>query len=143
MTKIKTSLRGVWASFLATMHVLSVLVRMQLKEKMDVSYLRSPRKTIFKAVWFIIEFAGITALISVVFYFVKVFGLFSLVHDIPVPVVSIVFAVMLLLSLITDTVGQRIGSTATSTAPSAVRWFAFPGEKARSPLLAPNAGKSS
>jgi len=105
MTKKKASIQGVWASFLAAMHVLFVLVRMQLKEKMDVSYLRSLRQTIFKAVWFVIEFAGVTALISLVFYFVKAFGLLSLVHDIPVAAVSIIFAVMLLLSLITDTVG--------------------------------------
>ena len=105
MTKKKASLKGAWASFLSAVRVLFVLVRMQLKEKMDVSYLRSLKQTIFKAVWFVIEFAGVTALISVVFYFVKMFGLFSLVHDIPVSVVSIIFAVMLLLSLVTDTVG--------------------------------------
>lgn len=105
MTDKKASLKGAWASFLSALRVLFVLVRMQLKEKIDVSYLRSLKQTIFKIVWFVIEFAGVTALISVVFYFVKMFGLFSLVHDIPVPVVSIIFAVMLLLSLITDTVG--------------------------------------
>ena len=105
MTKARPSLKEAWASFLSAMHVLFVLVRMQLKEKLDVSYLRSLRKTIFKTVWFIVEFVGVTALITVAFYFVKLFGLFSLVHDIPVSVISIIFAVMLLLSLITDTVG--------------------------------------
>lgn len=105
MTKKKASFQETWVSFLSAVRVLFVLVRMQLKEKMDVSYLRSLKQTIFKTVWFIIEFVGVTALISVVFYFVKMFGLFSLVHDIPVAVISIIFAVMLLLSLITDTVG--------------------------------------
>lgn len=105
MTKKKASFKDAWASFLSALRVLFVLVKMQLKEKMDVSYLRSLKQTVFKAVWFAIEFAAVTALVSVLFYFVKVFGLFSLVHDIPVSVVSIIFAVMLLLSLITDTVG--------------------------------------
>ena len=54
MTKKKASIQGVWASFLAAMHVLFVLVRMQLKEKMDASYPRSLRQTIFKTVWFAI-----------------------------------------------------------------------------------------
>lgn len=105
MTKTKASPKEAWASFLSAVHVLFVLVRMQLKEKLDLSYLRSLRKTIFKTVWFVIEFVGVTALITVAFYFVKMFGLFSLVHDIPVSVISIIFAVMLLLSLVTDTVG--------------------------------------
>ena len=84
---------------------LSTLVKMQLKEKMDLGYLRSKRKLVFKLAWLFIEFAAITAVIAVIFYFVKLLGLFSLVHDIPVSVVSLVFGVMLLLSLITDTIG--------------------------------------
>ena len=84
---------------------LSTLVKMQLKEKMDMSFLRSTRQLIFKLVWLIIEFAAITAALTVVFHFVKLLGLFSLVHDIPVSVISLIFAVMLLLSIVTDTVG--------------------------------------
>ena len=78
---------------------------MQLKEKMDLGYLRSKRKLIFKVVWLFIEFAAITAIITVIFHFVKMLGLFSLTHDIPVSVISLAFGIMLLLSLITDTVG--------------------------------------
>lgn len=84
---------------------LTTLVKMQLKEKMDMSFLRSTRTIIFKIVWLLIEFAAITAVITVVFNYVKLLGLFSLVRDIPVSVISIIFAVMLLLSLVTDTVG--------------------------------------
>jgi ABC-2 type transport system permease protein len=78
---------------------------MQLKEKMDLSYLRSTRRLIFKLVWLLIEFAAITAVLTLLFHYVKLLGLFSLVHDIPVSVISIVFALMLLLSVVTDTVG--------------------------------------
>ncbi len=81
------------------------LVRMQLKEKLDLSYFRSTRQLIFKLVWMIVEFAAITAAISVVFYFVKLLGLFSLVNDIPVSVIALIFGIMLLLSVVTDTVG--------------------------------------
>ncbi len=105
MTKTGLKKGGFAESLRESFRALITLVKMQLKEKMDLSYLRTPRKLIFKLVWLVIEFAGITALISVAFYFIKLLGLFSLVQDIPVSVISIVFAVMLLLSLVTDTLG--------------------------------------
>ena len=88
-----------------SVRALITLVKMQLKEKMDLSYLRSTRGLIFKIVWLLIEFAAITAVLTVLFNYVKLLGLFSLVHDIPVSVISIIFAVMLFLSIVTDTVG--------------------------------------
>ena len=103
MTKTGLKKGGFAESLRESFKALTTLVKMQLKEKMDLSYLRTPRKLIFKLVWLVIEFAGITALISVAFYFIKLLGLFSLVQDIPVSVISIAFAVMLLLSLVTDT----------------------------------------
>ena len=105
MTKTKLKKDGFITSFLEGWRALVTLVKMQLKEKMDLGYMRSKRKLIFKLTWLFIEFAAITAIISVVFYFVKLLGLFSLVHDIPVSVISLVFGVMLLLSLVTDTIG--------------------------------------
>ena len=92
-------------SFGESFKALKTLVRMQLREKMDLGYTGSLRKLIFKAAWLLIEFVGITAVIAVIFFFIKMLGLFSLVHDIPVSVVSLVFSIMLLLSLITDTIG--------------------------------------
>ena len=93
------------STFFESWHALATLVRMQLKEKMDMSYLRSTRKLIFKIVWLLIEFASVTAVLYVLFRYIKILGLFSLVRDIPVSVISILFAVMLTLSVITDTVG--------------------------------------
>lgn len=97
--------KGAGGSFAHSLRVLSTLIRMQLKEKTDAGRTRSLRRTIFKTVWTLIEFSAITAIITVVFSFVKLLGLFSLVHDIPVSVISLVFCLMLALSLITDTVG--------------------------------------
>ena len=99
------NVRQVIPAFLESWRALSTLVKMQLKEKMDMSYLRSIRKSIFKIVWLLIEFAAITAVLYLVFHYVKLLGLFSLVRDIPVSVISIIFAIMLLFSVITDTVG--------------------------------------
>ncbi len=105
MTKRKLKKDGFITTFLENWRALVTLVKMQLKEKMDLGYLRSKRKLIFKTTWLFIEFAAITAIIAVVFHFVKLLGLFSLVHDIPVSVISLAFGIMLLLSLVTDTIG--------------------------------------
>ena len=104
MTKAKRK-PPIFESLAESWHALLTLVKMQLKEKMDLSYLRSTRRLIFKVVWFIIEFAAITAILAVVFYFIKLLRLFSLVENIPVSVISILFSLMLLLSVVTDTVG--------------------------------------
>lgn len=105
MTKCKHKKGEMRESILNGFRALITLVKMQLKEKMDLGYFRSKRKMIFKLTWLLIEFAAITAIISVMFYFVKLFGLFSLVRDIPVSVISLIFGFMLLLSVVTDTVG--------------------------------------
>ena len=95
MTKTKLKKDGFITSFLEGWRALVTLVKMQLKEKMDFSYMRSKRKLIFKLTWLFIEFAAITAIIAVVFYFVKLINLVSPNHDIPVSVISVVFGVML------------------------------------------------
>ena len=105
MTKLNNTKDSFRDTLSESWRALSTLVKMQLKEKMDMSYLRSVKGIIFKLVWLLIEFAAITAVIAVVFNYVKLLGLFSLVKDIPVSVISIIFAVMLALSIVTDTVG--------------------------------------
>lgn len=105
MTKMKTAKSGFLEGLADSWRALVTLVKMQLKEKMDLSYLRSTKRLIFKVVWLLIEFAAITVALTLVFNFIKILGLFSLVRDIPVSVISIVFAVMLFLSVLTDTFG--------------------------------------
>ena len=105
MTAESTKKSGFFKSLSESLRALKTLVKMQLKEKMDLGYTRSLRSLIFKITWLLIEFVAITAVITVIFYFVKLLSLFSLVHDIPVSVVSFAFSIMLLLSLITDTIG--------------------------------------
>ena len=53
------------------------LIAMQLKEKMDLSFLRSGRKTLFKIVWLLGEFAAVTAICYLVIYLVKLLGISS------------------------------------------------------------------
>ena len=105
MTKNKLKKGGLMESLTKGFKSLITLVKMQLKEKLDLGYLSSKRKLIFKLVWLIVEFAAVTAIITVIFHFIKLFGLLSLVHDIPVSVISLIFGLMLLLSVVTDTIG--------------------------------------
>ena len=105
MTTKKIKKGGFWESTSENLRALKTLVSMQLKEKMDFGYTRSVRGLVFKIAWLFIEFAAITAIIAVAFYAIKLLGLFSLVHDIPVSVVSLVFTVILGLSLVSDTLG--------------------------------------
>ena len=72
MTKVKNNSR-LLDSFRESWRALITLVKMQLKEKMDMSYLRSVRKLIFKLVWLIIEFAAITAVLTIIFTLVSGF----------------------------------------------------------------------
>ena len=105
MTTKKLKKGGFRESVSENLSALKTLVSMQLKEKMDFGYTRSLRSLIFKIAWLVIEFVAITAIIAVVFFAIKLLGLFSLVHDIPVSVISLLFFIMLALSLITDTIG--------------------------------------
>ena len=105
MTNVKNTKQGFFTNFLEAWRSLVTLVKMQVKEKMDLSYLRSVKRLITKIVWLIVEFVGITFAINLVFKYLMLMGLFSLVHDLPVPVITLIFSVMLLFSVITDTVG--------------------------------------
>ncbi|MCR5553301.1 MAG: hypothetical protein K6F08_00940, partial [bacterium] len=57
--------------------LLNPLVMMQLKDKVDFSYLKSRKKTIFKTVFSVATFVLITALIYLLFNIVVGLGLFS------------------------------------------------------------------
>ena len=56
---------------------LKPLVMMQLKDKIDFSYLKSAKKTIFKIIYSILLFVVLTAVIYLMFSLVISFGLFS------------------------------------------------------------------
>lgn len=56
---------------------LKTLVMLQIKDKIDLSFLKSKRKTLFKTIYSILLFAGITAIIYLLFSLVVSFGIFS------------------------------------------------------------------
>ncbi|MBQ7643049.1 MAG: hypothetical protein IJS67_04015, partial [Clostridia bacterium] len=78
---------------------LFTLTVMQLKEKTELGFSGNFVKSLFKVVYFVLEFALVTAVCFVLFYFCRLLGVFSLISDVPVSVVSIVFLLMLTLSV--------------------------------------------
>ena len=92
------------------MKSLFILVMMQLKEQMNFRRLKGENAKFFSAlltvVVAIVKFAAVTALCYAFLLVAKQLGLFSFA-DFPIPdtVISIVFSVMLLFSIISCTVG--------------------------------------
>ena len=89
-----------------SLSVLKTLTVMQLKEKMDVSYLRSMKKTLFHVIFFILQFVAIAAICYLLFWAVNLLKVFdSFTGSVPVPVLTTVMTVMLGLSVIFTTIG--------------------------------------
>ncbi len=84
---------------------LKTLVLMQLKDKVDFSYLKSFKKTLFKVVFTILKFAIITGLIYVGFMVLSYFRLVSSFMGIPQDFLTVVFTIMYALSIIACTFG--------------------------------------
>ncbi len=87
------------------MRNLRTLVMMQLKDKIDFSFLKSKQKTIFKVVFTILKFAIITGLIYLGFSLVSGMRLVSLLPGIPVEVLTIIITLMMGLSILACTFG--------------------------------------
>lgn len=78
---------------------------MQLKDKVDFSYLKSFKKTLFKIVATLLKFVIITGLIYVGFMVLSFFRLVSSFMGIPQDFLTLVFTIMYTLSIITCTFG--------------------------------------
>lgn len=84
---------------------LKALVMMQLKDKMDLSFLKNRRRLIFKCVLSVLLVAAVTAVIYVLFALAVNMRIFSFWAELPVTVVGVVFIVMFLLSVLSATAG--------------------------------------
>ena len=91
--------------FAKTFSSLKTLTMMQLKEKMDFSRIRTGKQKLFHGIYFLLEFVAVTAICYLLLYAAKLLALFSLVGDIPVSVMAIVFGGMTLLSIIFTMLG--------------------------------------
>ena len=79
---------------------LKPLVMMQLKDKLDLGYLKNKKEAITKIVLSILAFVVITAVIYVLFTLSKMFNIFHLISIIPVSVIVVIFTVMEILALL-------------------------------------------
>ena len=79
------------------------IVMMQLKEKIDLSYLKSKKQTIANVVFGILKFIMVVVFAYLLFSFSRDYNVFSLIRYVPVSVVTVIFAVMFTLSTITCT----------------------------------------
>ena len=91
------------------MNNLITLVKMQLKEKLNLKAVKSEGFSAFKllvTVFFaLLKFAVITAIFVVMLFLINYLGIFNLVQRTPTTVMSIVFGIMLIASIISCTAG--------------------------------------
>ena len=73
---------------------LKPLVMMQLKDKIDFSFMKNKKKLITKIILSILSFALITGIIFALLFVSKLLKLFHLVDIVPVSVIVVVFTIM-------------------------------------------------
>ena len=76
---------------------LKTLVAMQLKDKLDLSFVKSTRSLIIKIVLSLVKLIVVTGLFFVLFYFSNVLSIFSFSGVLPDTVVNVLFTVIQLL----------------------------------------------
>ena len=88
---------------------LITLVKMQLKEKLNLKSLElgsiKPFKLLTSVIFAILKFAVVTAVFAVVLSLINFLGVFNLVQRTPTTVMSIAFGIMLIASVISCTAG--------------------------------------
>ena len=92
--------KKVFAKFVAWFSLIRPLVLMQLKDKIDFSFLKSTKKTIFKIVFSLLGFVVITAVVFFALKLVVGLGLFSFVSIVNFRVYLIVMTLLFSLSFI-------------------------------------------
>ena len=86
------------------MKSLFVLAAMQLKDKLNLSFLKNKKQLLFKSIFAIVKFVITIALCFLILSLCANMSLFSLFPIVPTSVIAIVFAIMLLLSTIFTTI---------------------------------------
>lgn len=91
------------------MKKIGTLVKMQLKEKLNFKRLELEGISLFhiavSSLAKLLKFASVTAVVAVLLFFINRLGVFSLVSTTPTSVMSILFGILLVLSIISCTAG--------------------------------------
>ena len=84
---------------------LKTLCKMQLKDRINLSFLKSVKQTIFKVVLSLLKFALITVVIYFGFYILSYLRLVSLLPGVPENLFEVIFTCLMLLSIIVCSFG--------------------------------------
>lgn len=89
-----------WAKIKEKFKYLHPLIMMQLKDKIDLSFLKDKKKTFFKYIWTIIGFIAVTAIIYLLFYLIVKFGLFSFLQILNFRAFLVLMTVLIVLAFL-------------------------------------------
>lgn len=81
------------------------LFLMQLKERLNLSFLKNKKQLLFKVIFAILGFVVVTAVAYLVLWLCQFLNIFSALNRIPISVMAVVFFVIFVLNLFTCTVG--------------------------------------
>ena len=81
------------------------LFLMQLKERLNLSFLKNKKQLLFKVIFAILGFVVVTAVAYLVLWLCQFLNIFSALNRIPISVMSVVLLVIFILNLFTCTVG--------------------------------------
>ena len=90
---------------MTTLKKLKTLVMMQLRDKLDLSFIRSVRSTIFKVVLSIVKLVVVTAVFFLLFFVCNLLSVFYPSSYIPDTVVNVIFTLIQVMSIVTCTLG--------------------------------------
>ncbi len=82
----------------------STIVKMQLKEKINISSLKNKKQTLFKVVFGVLRFIIVVAIAYLLFYVSNLLNLFSIINHIPLSVIAVIFAIMYVLNFISSVI---------------------------------------
>ena len=83
------------SNFKSSLHALSILIRMQLKERLEISFKNNIKKSLLKMSIYLLLLAGLTALIYLIFYIFLFLGILGVGGYLPVSLFNIVFFILM------------------------------------------------
>ena len=87
------------------MNKFKILLAMQLKEKLNLTYLKSKKQTLFKVVFALLGFLAVTAVGYVILMLCAMLHLFSSANIIPIGVIALLLFVIFCLNTVSCTLG--------------------------------------
>lgn len=87
------------------MNSFKTLLAMQLKEKLDLSFLKNKKQTIFKVIFSLLAFASVAGGTYLILFLFRYLGIFSILGWIPISAIAFVFTIYFVISLFSCTIG--------------------------------------